>query len=163
MPKVGTAAKISISNLHFGVTDNDIQELFKTCGNMKSSAVHHDSNGQSLGTAHVIYAQPAAASQAMKQFNGVLLDGRPLKIVVEGASVVPFDFGKRLKAPAVRGSGRGRGRGGRGRGRGRGAKAPTPKLEDLDAEMDAYISSKDAAPSDAKEDAVEADKAEEAA
>merc|ERR1719369_512172 len=160
MPKLGNAAKISISNLHFGVTDNDIQELFKTCGNMKSAAVHHDSNGQSLGTAHVLYAKPAAALQAMKQFNGVLLDGRPLKIAIEGAAV-PFDFGKRLQTPAVRGIGRGRGRGGRGRGRGRGAKAPTPKLEDLDAEMDAYISSKDAAPSDAKEDAVEADKAEE--
>jgi len=144
--------KLTVSNLNNGVSDYDINELFSEFGTIKTAAIHYNQSGRSLGTGHVIFARKEDAVKAMRQYNGVHLDGRPMQITIDGGVITggiqKGNIVKRLSGlprggGGKRGSG-GRG-GGRGRGRGRGGKGDKPKpktAEELDAEMDAFLQSK---------------------
>ncbi|CAN6466038.1 unnamed protein product [Victoria cruziana] len=145
---IDMGAKLYISNLDYGVTNEDIKELFSEIGDIRHFAVHYDRSGRSTGTAEVVYAKRSDAIAAMKRYNHVSLDGKPMKIELIGNDTgIPVSArvkvtggangrGRRTVVmepergrtagvanalnPNVGGSrgGRGRGRGGRGRGRG---------------------------------------------
>lgn len=149
-----------VSNLDYGVSDKDIQDLFAEFGLIKKAAVHYDRSGRSLGTADVIFEKRGDAAAAMKQYNGVLLDGRPMKITL----VPSGDISQRSKpnvsspgqgnfrSPKFGNASRGANSGTRSRGRGGGAGGLSNKgprrnnqnrksltAEELDAELDAYV------------------------
>ncbi|KAK7305693.1 hypothetical protein VNO77_43603 [Canavalia gladiata] len=144
--EVGT--KLYVSNLDHGVTNEDIRELFSELGSLKHFAVHYDKNGHPSGSAEVVYTRRSDAFAALKRYNNVLLDGKPMKIEIVGSNaelpitarvnvtgvngrkkrtVVMMPRGGQAGGPAVpnRGAGWARRAGsrsgtGRGRGRGRG-------------------------------------------
>ncbi|XP_057784192.1 THO complex subunit 4D-like isoform X2 [Salvia miltiorrhiza] len=133
--------KLFISNLDVGVSNEDIRELFSEIGELIRYAIHFDKNGRPSGSAEVVFARRSDAFQALKRYNNVQLDGKPMKIEVVGANaeiplsarvnVVGGANGKKRTvvmssgpgrsrggfAPANRGSGQ-RGRGGSNTGRG---------------------------------------------
>ncbi|XP_076366696.1 THO complex subunit 4-B-like [Tachypleus tridentatus] len=133
------ATKLMVSNLDFGVSDADIKELFSEFGALKKAAVHYDKSGRSLGTADVVFEQRSDAVKAMKQYNGVPLDGRPMSIQIVTSITQRGAISSRIGS-AVRGE-RGRSRG-QGRGRG-GQNRKLPTAEELDAELDAYVNKMD--------------------
>ncbi|CAN8276039.1 unnamed protein product [Cochlearia groenlandica] len=131
---VGT--RIYITNLDQGVTNDDIRELFSDIGELKRYAIHYDNNGRPNGTAEVVYLRRNDAFQAMKKYNNVLLDGRPMRLEVLGGNnnsqsplparvnVNVTGLNGRLKRTVViqQGGVRGSGR------RGRGQAAPVNRL-----------------------------------
>lgn len=78
--KVNKGAKISVSNLDHGVTQTDIAELFETVGQLKSARLILMPDGRSTGSAEVVFEHMADALDAIKRYNNVPLDNRPLKI-----------------------------------------------------------------------------------
>ncbi|GER34856.1 RNA-binding (RRM/RBD/RNP motifs) family protein [Striga asiatica] len=95
--------KLYISNLDFGVSNEDIRELFSEIGELVRYAIHFDKDGRPSGnllgdccnisnmkvafpgTAEVVFARTTDAFQAFKRYNNVQLDGRLMKIEIIGA------------------------------------------------------------------------------
>ncbi|KAF5747468.1 hypothetical protein HS088_TW05G00189 [Tripterygium wilfordii] len=83
--EVGT--KLYVSNLDSGVSNEDIRELFSQIGDLKRHAIHYDKNGRPGGSAEEVYARRSDAFAALKRYNNVLLDGKPMKLEVVGDNV----------------------------------------------------------------------------
>ncbi|KAG8269634.1 hypothetical protein J6590_103527 [Homalodisca vitripennis] len=141
-----------VSNLDYGVLSSDIQVIFSKVGLIHSATVNYEKSGRSMGSAYVVFERKADAVRAMKLYNRVPLDGRPMHIEMTTSDVVvAMQQANRVsegftRRPSVGGFGHGvTGRGfrrngpGEGRGGGRGGKK-VPTAAELDAELDAYIS-----------------------
>ncbi|EAY89467.1 hypothetical protein OsI_10999 [Oryza sativa Indica Group] len=164
---IETGTKLYISNLDFGVSTEDIKELFSELGDLKKYVIHYDRSGRSKGTAEVVFARRGDAVAAVKKYNNVQLDGKPMKIEILGtntptaAAALPANNGGYVRNVAKsaprggpaglpqgrsrpRGGGRRRGGGGGSGGPGgsggrRGKERSQPKsAEELDADLEKY-------------------------
>ncbi|KAL8127544.1 THO complex subunit 4D [Apium graveolens] len=86
LPAIDSEAKLFVSNLDSGVSNQDIRELFSEIGELKRYAIHYDKNGRPSGSAEVVFTRRSDAFQALKKYNNVQLDGKPMKIEITGAS-----------------------------------------------------------------------------
>ncbi|KAK1392021.1 THO complex subunit 4D [Heracleum sosnowskyi] len=115
---IDNEAKLFVSNLDSGVSNQDIRELFSEIGELKRYAIHYDKNGHPSGSAEVVFTRRSDAFQALKKYNNVQLDGKPMKIEIAGAisnipvlargNVVGVVNGKRtvvMKSGIIRGRG----------------------------------------------------------
>jgi len=155
---IETGTKLYISNLDFGVSNDDIKELFSELGDLKRSSIKYDRSGRSMGAAEVVFARRADAVAAVKKYNNVQLDGKPMKIEIVGtntptaAAALPVTNGGLARnaarsaprggpagLPQRRPHQRGGGRRGGGSGGRRGKERSQPKsAEELDAELEKY-------------------------
>ncbi|KAI9375228.1 hypothetical protein BJX61DRAFT_181395 [Aspergillus egyptiacus] len=162
---VPSESKIMVSGLPADVNEANIKEYFsKSAGPVKRVMLTYNQNGTSRGIASIVFSKPDTAAKAAKDLNGLLVDGRPMKIeVIVDASHAPevpapkplsdrVAQGKAQPKPATAAktanAGRGRGR----RPRKAGARPNRPKTktaEELDAEMvDYFNSAENSAPAD---------------
>lgn len=58
-----------------------IQEYFtKSAGPVKKVMLTYNQNGTSQGIASIIFSKPETAAKAARELNGLLVDGRPMKV-----------------------------------------------------------------------------------
>ncbi|KAK1311747.1 hypothetical protein QJS10_CPA07g00240 [Acorus calamus] len=94
---IETGTKLYISNLEYGVSNEDIKELFSEVGDLKHYSIHYDRSGRSKpwlrrsfyqGTAEIVFSREGDALAAVKRYNNVQLDGKPMKIEIVGRNIV---------------------------------------------------------------------------
>lgn len=75
------ATKLFVGSLAYGVTDQELRELFETIGTVVSAQVIIDRfSNQSKGFAFVEMSSEAEAQKAVKELNGKELQGRAIAI-----------------------------------------------------------------------------------
>lgn len=141
-------AKILVSNLDFGVTEQDIRNLFSELGKLKKTSLHFNKQGKSLGSAEVIFNRRLDALKAIKEYHNVNLDGRPMHIQLISSEMAMQPLKELLQsktATPVGGRGRNRGAVRRQNGsapasarRKRRGQNKVPTVEELNAELDSY-------------------------
>ncbi|KAL5569129.1 hypothetical protein UlMin_025704 [Ulmus minor] len=80
--------KLYISNLDYDVSNQDIQLLFSAVGELKQYSLHYDESGIPMGTAEVVFLRYSDALAAIKRYNNVKLDGKPMNIELMGVDSV---------------------------------------------------------------------------
>lgn len=72
---------IYVSNLGFNVKDEDLRGLFKDFGDVSSAKVITDKlSNQSRGFGFVEMSDEDSAQKAVKELNGITVDGRSIKV-----------------------------------------------------------------------------------
>lgn len=74
------AHRIYVGNVYFGMTDNELTEVFKPFGEIEYVNLQRDPDGRSKGYAFVQYKTKQAADEAIEKMHGFVLAGRPLRI-----------------------------------------------------------------------------------
>jgi len=127
-----------LSNLPFSVGQQDLNDLFEQY-RLSKITLFYDENRRSLGTAE-LHGPSGAIQRVAREFKGVEIDGRPLKLDVVGAGGSSSGgIRARLSGGGLRRQGgiRRPQRGGVKSGGGGNKKKLTP--EELDAELDEYM------------------------
>mmetsp|Transcript_5924 Transcript_5924/g.11686 ORF Transcript_5924/g.11686 Transcript_5924/m.11686 type:complete len:222 (+) Transcript_5924:1257-1922(+) len=79
-----SGALLSIDNLKYTVNNSDIHDLFKKFGRIKRAfVVYNRETGRSSGRAEVTFERVQDALHALREYDGVALDGRRMKITLE--------------------------------------------------------------------------------
>lgn len=87
-PQLQPLTKLYISNLDRRVSNDDILLLFSEEGELERHSIHYDQFGRSKGTAEVVFTKQSDALAAIKKYNNMNLDGKPLQIELVGTSLV---------------------------------------------------------------------------
>jgi len=79
-PKFTGDAKLYVGNLDFGVTEDDIYELFKTVGEVGEASLITDPTGRSRGFAFVTMMTKEEGDKCIEELNGAELNGRNINV-----------------------------------------------------------------------------------
>jgi len=73
--------KLYVGNLSYSMTDEGLQAAFSQCGTVESARVITDrDSGRSKGFGFVEMSNDQEATKAIEQWNGQVLEGRPLNV-----------------------------------------------------------------------------------
>jgi len=96
-----TSAKLRVENLHYDLTEDDLDDLFNRIGPVLKLSLTYDRAGRSEGIAYVTYESAHDAKKAIREFDGANAKGQPIRLISipSGPSAA-----RRGPAPAPRGS-----------------------------------------------------------
>ncbi|POR32058.1 THO complex subunit 4A [Tolypocladium paradoxum] len=105
-------SKLRVENIHYDLTEDDLDELFTRIGPVVRLQLLYDRAGRSEGTAYVTYETRDDAQEAVRQFDGANANGQPIRLTLMpgGPARNPFDtavmpgrpLAERVSAPGGR-------------------------------------------------------------
>ncbi|KAL9613850.1 MAG: hypothetical protein Q9167_001648 [Letrouitia subvulpina] len=75
-------AKLRVDNLHYDLTEDELEGLFARIGPVISLSLRFDRAGRSLGTAFVTYKFLDDARLAIREFDGANANGQPIRLTL---------------------------------------------------------------------------------
>ncbi|CCC06149.1 hypothetical protein SMAC4_00366 [Sordaria macrospora] len=86
-------SKIRVDNIHYELTQEDLEGLFSRIGPLVKLDMKYDRAGRSEGTAFVTYESPQDASRAIREYDGANAAGQPIRLTLmpSGPRRNPFE------------------------------------------------------------------------
>ncbi|CDU24549.1 uncharacterized protein SPSC_04050 [Sporisorium scitamineum] len=81
--EVKPTGKLAIENLHWDVSERDLEDLFGSIGPITKAYIKYDRADRSTGVAVVVYDNPNHALQAKNEFDGAKAKGQVISITQE--------------------------------------------------------------------------------
>ncbi|POS86013.1 hypothetical protein EPUL_002101 [Erysiphe pulchra] len=75
------SAKLRVENLHYDLTEDDLDDLFNRIGPVKELSLTYDRAGRSEGIAYVTYEQSHYARRAIQEYDGANAKGQPIRLI----------------------------------------------------------------------------------
>ncbi|KAG7118928.1 RNA-binding protein rsd1 like [Verticillium longisporum] len=72
--------RLYVGNIHFNVTEQDLQAVFEPFGELEFVQLQKDDTGRSRGYGFVQYRDAGQAREALEKMNGFDLAGRPIRV-----------------------------------------------------------------------------------
>ncbi|KAI9814335.1 MAG: hypothetical protein M1832_005915 [Thelocarpon impressellum] len=93
-------AKLRVDNLHYDLTQEDLEDLFNRIGPVSNVSIRYDRAGRSSGVAFVTYTSLTSAKSAIREFDGANANGQPIRLTLLAPSRQqqqrnPFDTARR--------------------------------------------------------------------
>ncbi|PWY75154.1 RNA-binding domain-containing protein [Aspergillus heteromorphus CBS 117.55] len=97
-----TGAKLRVENIHYDITETDLEDLFARIGPIKNVSLVYDRAGRSEGVAFVTYGRVSDARAAISEFDGANAKGQPIRLTLISTGAArrdrnPFDNVERPK------------------------------------------------------------------
>lgn len=74
------SAKLRVENLHYDLTEDDLDDLFNRIGPVAKLDLRYDRAGRSEGTAYVTYESTEDAKRAIREYDGANANGQPIRL-----------------------------------------------------------------------------------
>ncbi|KAI1826417.1 RNA-binding domain-containing protein [Xylaria intraflava] len=93
--------KIKVENLHYDLSEADLEELFNRIGPVKKLELIYDRAGRSEGVSYVTYESRDNALDAIREFNGANAKGQPIHLTLISSAPRrnPFDTAQMPSRP----------------------------------------------------------------
>ncbi|EMR08368.1 hypothetical protein PNEG_03208 [Pneumocystis murina B123] len=75
--------RVKVENLHYELTEDDLNGLFKRIGPVSKLNIKYDRSGRSTGIAFVSFERIEDAHNAINQFNGANAAGQPITLTLD--------------------------------------------------------------------------------
>ncbi|CAH0019657.1 unnamed protein product [Clonostachys rhizophaga] len=72
--------RLYVGNIHFNVTEQDLQAVFEPFGELEFAQLQKDENNRSRGYGFVQFRDAGQAREALEKMNGFDLAGRPIRV-----------------------------------------------------------------------------------
>ncbi|KAI9374248.1 hypothetical protein BJX61DRAFT_325697 [Aspergillus egyptiacus] len=77
-----TGTRLRIENLHYDITESDLEDLFSRIGPISNVTLVYDRAGRSEGIAYVTYSRYSDAKTAIAEFDGANAKGQPIRLSI---------------------------------------------------------------------------------